>query len=66
MNVTKNVREDISRSLDTLEMMAFNQGYEAAVNALDEASNWLNNNGKDVWAEALRWAAKDLRGENAE
>tara|TARA_R110000803_G_scaffold83253_1_gene149408 strand:+ start:798 stop:998 length:201 start_codon:yes stop_codon:yes gene_type:complete len=66
MNVTKNVREDISRSLDTLEMMAFNQGYEAAVNALDEASNWLNNNGKSIWAEALRWAAKDLRGEHVE
>jgi hypothetical protein len=47
-------------------MIAWNDGYEAAINAIDELSNHLHNTDDAVPAEILRWAAKELRGENAE
>jgi hypothetical protein len=48
-----------------LEMAAFNQGFEAAINAVDELSNELHNTNDNTGAEILRWVAKELRGENA-
>lgn len=50
--------------MDTLEMAAFNQGFEAAINGLDELSNTKHNEGDTIAAEVLRWAAKELRGEH--
>jgi hypothetical protein len=46
-------------------MVAFNQGFEAATNALDELSDMKHNQGETDAAEVLRWVAKELRGENA-
>jgi hypothetical protein len=48
-----------------LEMAAFNQGFEAAINAVDELSNHLHNTNDKLGAEILLWVAKELRGENA-
>ena len=60
-----NPRDSISHSLDALEMFNFNQGFEAATDGLDELSNIKHNQGDSIAAEVLRWAAKELRGENA-
>ena len=65
MNPTQGIRTAVEHSLDALEMLAFNQGFEAATNALDELSDIKHNFDDLVTAEALRWAAKELRGENA-
>lgn len=65
MNQTqKDLRASIEYRLDALEMNAFNQGFEAATNGLDELSNTKHNDGDEIAAEVLRWAAKELRGEN--
>lgn len=66
MSPTEGMRDAITHSLDALEMLNFNQGFEAAVNAIDELSNQMHNDGYRVRAETLRWAAKELRGENVE
>jgi hypothetical protein len=62
--ITTGVRSSIDHTLDLLEMASFNEGFETAVNALDELSNQLHNNDDPQGAEVLRWAAKELRGEN--
>jgi len=62
--ITKGVRSAIDHSLDLLEMASFNEGFETAVNALDELSDQLHNSDDTQGAEVLRWAAKELRGEN--
>jgi hypothetical protein len=59
------IRSSVEHSLDMLEMSAFNQGFEAAINAVDELSNELHNTNDKTGAEILRWVAKELRGENA-
>ena len=59
------IRSSVEHSLDMLEMAAFNQGFEAAINAVDELSNELHNTNDSAGAEILRWVAKELRGENA-
>lgn len=64
--VTRDLRTSVERILDVLEMAGFNDGFEAATNALDELSNQLHNNNDTTGAEVLRWAAAELRGENAE
>ena len=62
------MREEARRladfAIDRLEMAVFNQGFEAAMNGLDEISNRKHNEGDTVAAEVLRWAVKELRGEN--
>ena len=63
--LTKSIRSSVDHSLDMLEMAAFNQGFEAAINAVDELSNELHNTNDKTGAEILRWVAKELRGENA-
>lgn len=65
-NITKDMRTAVEHSLDALEMLSFNQGFEAAINGLDELSNKAHNEGAHKSAEALRWAVKELRGENVE
>jgi hypothetical protein len=61
---SKSMRSAIESSLDALEMIDFNNGFEAATNGLDELSDQKHNAGDTTAAEILRWAAKELRGEN--
>jgi hypothetical protein len=61
---TKALRHSTEHALDMLEMAAFNEGFESAINAIDELSNELHNTGDNMAAEILVWAAKELRGEN--
>ena len=65
-DLTKVMRREIEVNIDRLEMMSWNDGYEAAINAIDELSNHLHNTDDALPAEILRWAAKELRGENIE
>ena len=58
------IRSSLEHSLDMLEMAVFNQGFEAAINAVEELSNDLHNTNDKTAAEILRWVAKELRGEN--
>jgi hypothetical protein len=64
MSHTKDMRHALEHSLDALEMLAFNQGFEACANAIDELSNEMHNSGDTIAAEILRQTAKELRGEN--
>lgn len=61
---TKTMRRAIEHSTDALEMLAFNEGFESALNAIDEYSDQAHNAGKKAAAEILRLVAKELRGEN--
>lgn len=63
-DIRESLKNAISSATDALEMYNFNQGFEAAINALDELSDYYYNNGNKVRAEELRWAAKELLGEN--
>jgi hypothetical protein len=63
-DVRESLKNAISSATDALEMLNFNQGFEAAVNALDELSNYYYNNGNKTRGEELRWAVKELLGEN--
>lgn len=62
--LTKKAREASEHALDIIEMANFSQGFETATNGLDELSDQKHNAGDQVAAEILRWAAKELRGEN--
>jgi hypothetical protein len=62
---SQQMRNAITSSLDALEMIDFGNGFEAAINGLEELSDLKHNTGEKVAAEILRWAAKELRGENA-
>lgn len=64
--ITTDLRDSIENMLDVLEMAGFNDGFEAALNAIDELSNIKHNEGDSVAAEILRWTAKELRGDNVE
>jgi hypothetical protein len=61
---TRTMRKAVEHSLDALEMVNFGLGFEAATNGLDELSDQKHNEGDTTAAEILRWAAKELRGEN--
>jgi hypothetical protein len=63
---TKSLRSSIENILDVLEMSGFNDGFEAAINAIEELSNQLHNTNDKLGAEVLRWTAAELRGDNAE
>lgn len=63
--LTTSIRRSLEHELDKLEMANFNEGFEAAINGLDEISNALHNDGDTERAEVIRWAAKELRGDNA-
>jgi hypothetical protein len=62
---SQDMRKAISHSLDALEMITFGNGFEAAVEGLEELSDLKHNTGDRVAAEVLQWAAKELRGDNA-
>ena len=62
--LTRKMRKASDLALDSLEMANFSEGFESATNALDELSDQKHNAGDTVAAEILRWAAKELRGEN--
>lgn len=64
--ITKGARQAVERDLDLLEMSNFNEGFEAAINALDEMSDREHNIGNTVTAEILRKAVKELLGENVD
>jgi hypothetical protein len=46
-------------------MAQFSRGFESCIEALEELSNHAHNKGNPALADALRWAAKELMGENA-
>ena len=60
------IRQGIERLLDHLEMEQFNKGFEACLDAIDELSNMEWNKDRKATAETLRWAVKELKGENIE
>ena len=60
------IRGGVDRLLDLLEMHNFNQGFEACINAIDELSNQKHNDGDHMAAEVLRWAVREMKGENIE
>ena len=62
---TRLLRTAAESALDALELLSYTEGYEAATNALDELSDIKHNFDEQQVAEILRWAAKELRGENA-
>ncbi len=62
---TRLLRTAAESALDALELLSYTEGYEAATNALDELSDIKHNFDEKQVAEILRWAAKELRGENA-
>jgi len=62
---TRLLRTAAESALDALELLSYTEGFEAATNALDELSDIKHNFDEQQVAEILRWAAKELRGENA-
>lgn len=60
------IRQGVERLLDHLEMEQFNRGFEACLDAIDELSNLEWNKDRKATAETLRWAVKELKGENIE
>jgi len=62
---TQQIRHALEHQLDALEMLNFNDGFESCLNGIDELSNYMHNNGDHEAAEILRWAVKELKGENA-
>jgi len=65
MTNSQTLRKAVDHSLDAYAMINFSQGFEEATNGLDELSDLKHNAGDTNAAEVLRWAAKELRGENA-
>lgn len=57
-------RKESEGIVEKLGFRAYGLGYNAAVEMIDELSNQKHNEGDTVAAEVLRWAAKELRGEN--
>jgi hypothetical protein len=62
---SQDMRKAISHSLDALELINFGDGFESAVEGIEELSDLKHNAGDTQAAEVLRWAAKELRGDNA-
>jgi len=62
---TRMLRQAAESTLDALELLSYTEGFEAATNALDELSDIKHNFDEVQLAEILRWAARELRGENA-
>jgi hypothetical protein len=62
---SEGIAKAVQHSLDALAMISFNDGFEAAIESVEELSNQEHNSGNKATAEILRWLAKELRGENA-
>ncbi len=63
MNIDK-IRQELFMKLDLVEMTQFSRGFERALNAIEELSDQAHNKGNPALAEALRWAVKEVMGEN--
>jgi hypothetical protein len=57
-------RNQVDRQLDLYGMAQFSRGFESCIEALEELSNQQHNQGKPATAETLRWAVRELLGEN--
>jgi hypothetical protein len=64
MKTNKTMRSGIDHALDALQTLSYHDGFEAALSGLDELSDIQHNENHEQIAEVLRWAAKELRGEN--
>jgi hypothetical protein len=58
-------KQQVDRQIDLYGMAQFSRGFEACIEALEELSNQKHNEGLKETAEVLRWAARELLGENA-
>ena len=58
------LRQELFMKLDLVEMTQFSRGFERALNAIEELSDAAHNKGNPALAEALRWAVKEVMGEN--
>lgn len=58
------LRHELFMKLDLVEMTQFSRGFERALNAIEELSDQAHNKGNPALAEALRWAVKEVMGEN--
>jgi hypothetical protein len=63
MNIEQ-LRHELFMKLDLVEMTQFSRGFERALNAIEELSDQAHNKGNPALAEALRWAVKEVMGEN--
>ena len=61
---SEGIAKAVQHSLDALAMISFNDGFEAAIESIEELSNQQHNEGNKATAEILRWLGKELRGEN--
>lgn len=57
-------RNEVDTKLDLFGMAQFSRGFESCIEALEELSDHHYNKGNKQLAETLRWAAKELLGEN--
>jgi hypothetical protein len=62
---TQHLRDAVDHSLNAIQMLSFNDGFESAANALEELANLKHNQGDNQSAEVLQWASLELRGDNA-
>jgi hypothetical protein len=58
------LRHELFMKLHLVEMTQFSRGFERALNAIEELSDQAHNKGNPALAEALRWAVKEVMGEN--
>jgi hypothetical protein len=63
MNIDK-VRQELFMKLDLVEMTQFSRGFQRALDLIEELSDQAHNKGNPALAEALRWAVKEVMGEN--
>lgn len=63
---SQDMRKALASSLDALELINYGDGFESAIEGIEELSDQKHNAGDTIAAEVLRWAAKELRGENVE
>lgn len=60
----KNFTDSIESEMDKLGFRCYGIGFNAALELLDDLSDQKHNDGDTVAAEVLRWAAKEIRGDN--
>lgn len=58
------LRQELFMKLDLVEMTQFSRGFQRALDAIEELSDQAHNKGNPALAEALRWAVKEVMGEN--
>jgi hypothetical protein len=61
---TDQIKQELFMKLDLLEMTQFSRGFERALNAIEELSDAAHNKGNPALAETLRWAVREVLGEN--